>query len=73
MKKISLFIFLVTLIQNLYSLDTANEKLFEFKHHPGDKCRIISTVNEKVYFVAKGKVTNISTNEVTGCTVTQDL
>ena len=49
MKKISLFIFLVTLIQNLYSLDTANEKLFEFKHHPGDKCRIISTVNEKVY------------------------
>ena len=30
-------------------------------------------VNEKVYFVAKGKVTNISTNEVTGCTVTQDL
>lgn len=30
-------------------------------------------VNEKVYFVAKGKVTNITTNEVTGCTVTQDL
>ena len=30
-------------------------------------------VNDKVYFVAKGKITNIETNEVTGCTVTQDL
>lgn len=30
-------------------------------------------VNDKVYFVAKGKVTDIKTNEVTGCTVTQDL
>lgn len=30
-------------------------------------------VNSKVYFVAKGKITNIETNEVTGCTVTQDL
>ena len=30
-------------------------------------------VNDKVYFVAKGKVTNIETNEVTGCTVTQDV
>ncbi len=30
-------------------------------------------VNDKVYFVARGKVTNIETNEVTGCTVTQDL
>ncbi len=30
-------------------------------------------VNSKVYFVAKGKITSIETNEVTGCTVTQDL
>ncbi len=30
-------------------------------------------VNDKVYLVAKGKITNISTNEETGCTVTQDL
>ncbi len=30
-------------------------------------------VNSKVYVVAKGKITNIETNEVTGCTVTQDL
>lgn len=50
MKKISFFIFLVTLVQNLFSLDNPKEKLFEFKHQSGDKCRIISTVNEKVYF-----------------------
>lgn len=30
-------------------------------------------VNDKVFFVAKGKITNIETNEVTGCTVTQDI
>ena len=30
-------------------------------------------VNDKVYFIAKGKVTNIETNEETGCTVTQDI
>lgn len=30
-------------------------------------------VNDKVYLVARGKITNISTNEETGCTVTQDL
>ena len=30
-------------------------------------------INDKVYFVAKGKITNIETNEETGCTVTQDL
>lgn len=30
-------------------------------------------VNDKVYFVAKGKIVHIETNEVTGCTVTQDL
>lgn len=30
-------------------------------------------VNSKVYLVAPGVITDISTNEVTGCTVTQDL
>ena len=30
-------------------------------------------VNDKVYFVAKGKITDIFTNEVTGCTVVQDI
>ena len=30
-------------------------------------------VNDKVYFIARGKITNIETNEVTGCTVTQDI
>lgn len=30
-------------------------------------------VNDKVYFIARGKITNIETNEVTGCTVTQDM
>jgi septal ring factor EnvC (AmiA/AmiB activator) len=30
-------------------------------------------VNDKVYFIARGRITNIETNEVTGCTVTQDI
>ena len=30
-------------------------------------------VNSKVFFAAKGKIKDISTNEETGCTVTQDL
>ena len=30
-------------------------------------------VNSKVYVIAKGKITSIDTNEVTGCTVTQDI
>lgn len=34
---------------------------------------ISGKVNQKVYFVAKGRVTDISTNEETGCTVTQDI
>jgi hypothetical protein len=32
-----------------------------------------SAVNSKVYLIAKGIITDISTNEVTGCTVTEDL
>ena len=34
---------------------------------------IAGAVNSKVYFIAKGKITDVSTNEETGCTVTQDL
>ena len=34
---------------------------------------ISGKVNQKVYFIAKGKITDISTNEETGCTVTQDI
>ena len=34
---------------------------------------IAGEVNSKVYFAAKGKITNIETNEVTGCTVTQEI
>lgn len=32
-----------------------------------------ANVNDKVYFIAKGKIVNIDTSEETGCTVTQDL
>ena len=34
---------------------------------------ISGAVNSKVYFISKGKIADISTNEETGCTVTQDL
>lgn len=34
---------------------------------------IAGKVNDKVYFAARGKIINISTNEETGCTVTQDI
>ena len=34
---------------------------------------IAGKVNDKVYFAARGKITDISTNEETGCTVTQDI
>ncbi|MGN1155883.1 MAG: peptidoglycan DD-metalloendopeptidase family protein [Agathobacter sp.] len=45
--------------------------LQQYQYHPA--MVIGGEVNDKVYFVAKGKVTKIETNEVTGCTVTQDL
>ena len=45
--------------------------LQQYQYHPA--MVIGGEVNDKVYFIAKGKVTNIETNEVTGCTVTQDL
>ena len=45
--------------------------LQQYQYNPA---MIISgKVNQKVYFIAKGKITDISTNEETGCTVTQDL
>ena len=34
---------------------------------------LAANINDKVYIVAKGKITSIETNEVTGCTVTQDV
>ena len=34
---------------------------------------LAANVNDKVAIIAKGKITSIETNEVTGCTVTQDL
>lgn len=45
--------------------------LQQYQYHPA--MVIGGEVNDKVYFVAKGKVTKIETNEETGCTVTQDL
>lgn len=34
---------------------------------------IQGNINDKVVFIAKGKITDITTNEETGCTVKQDL
>lgn len=45
--------------------------LQQYQYHPA--MVLAAQVNDKVYFMAKGKITNIETNEVTGCTVTQDL
>ena len=56
-----------------YSMDSTIffPTLQQYQYNPA---MIISgKVNEKVYFIAKGKITNISTNEETGCTVTQDI
>lgn len=56
-----------------YSKDTTIyfPTLQQYQYHPA--MVIAGEVNSKVYFVAKGKITNIETNEVTGCTVTQDI
>ena len=43
----------------------------EYKYNPA--VIIAGDVNSKVYAVAKGKIQSIETNEVTGCTVTEDL
>lgn len=56
-----------------YSMDSTIffPTLQQYQYNPA---MIISgKVNQKVYFIAKGKITDISTNEETGCTVTQDL
>lgn len=45
--------------------------LQQYQYHPA--MVIGGDVNDKVYFVARGRVTSIETNEETGCTVTQDL
>ena len=56
-----------------YSMDATIyfPTLNQYQYHPA--MVIAADVNSKVYIVAKGKITNIETNEVTGCTVTQDL
>ncbi len=56
-----------------YSMDSTIffPTLQQYQYHPA--MVLSGEVNDKVYFVAKGKIVNIETNEVTGCTVTQDL
>lgn len=56
-----------------YSMDSTIffPTLQQYQYNPA--MVISGKVNDKVYFVAKGKITNIETNEETGCTVTQDL
>lgn len=56
-----------------YSMDSTIyfPTLQQYKYNPA--MVLSGNVNDKVYFIAKGKITNIETNEVTGCTVTQDI
>lgn len=56
-----------------YSMDSTVyfATLEQYKYNPA--VIIAGEVNNKVYSVAKGKVTDISNNEVTGCTMTVDL
>lgn len=56
-----------------YSMDSTVyfATLDQYKYNPA--VIIAGEVNDKVYSVAKGQVTDISTNEVTGCTMTVDL
>lgn len=56
-----------------YSMDATiyYPTLAQYQYNPA--MVIGGEVNSKVYCMAKGKITNIETNEVTGCTVTQDL
>lgn len=64
-------------IEGTVLLDYSNDAtiyfptLQQYQYNPA--MIIAGEVNSKVYFVAKGKITNIETNEVTGCTVTQEL
>ena len=56
-----------------YSMDSTIffPTLQQYQYNPA--MVLSGKVNDKVLFIAKGKITNIETNEVTGCTVTQDL
>ncbi len=56
-----------------YSMDSTVyfATLEQYKYNPA--VIIAGEVNDKVYSVARGKVTDISSNEVTGCTMTVDL
>lgn len=56
-----------------YSMDSTIffPTLQQYQYNPA--MVISGKVNQKVYFVAKGKITDVSTNEETGCTVTQDI
>ena len=56
-----------------YSMDATiyHATLDQYKYNPA--IIIAGDVNNKVYSVAKGKITDISQNEVTGMTVTVDL
>lgn len=56
-----------------YSMDSTIffPTLQQYQYNPA--MVISGKVNQKVYFIAKGKITDISTNEETGCTVTQEL
>jgi len=56
-----------------YSMDATiyHATLDQYKYNPA--IIISGAVNNKVYSVAKGKITDISQNEVTGTTVTVDL
>lgn len=58
-------------------LDYSMESTIFFPTLQQYKCNpamvLSANVNDKVYFVGKGKIINIATNEETGCTVTQDM
>lgn len=56
-----------------YSMDATVyfPTLEQYRYNPA--IVISAAVNDKVNAVAKGKITDISENEVTGCTVKQDL
>ena len=56
-----------------YSMDSTIffPTLQQYQYNPA--MVISAKVNQKVYAIAKGKITDITTNEETGCTVTQDL
>jgi len=56
-----------------YSMDSTIffPTLQQYQYNPA--MVLSGNVNDKVHFIAKGKITDIFTNEVTGCTVVQDI